>query len=181
MVMRDAVEPTLAALRARGIDYRGVLYAGLMLTPDGPKVLEYNVRFGDPETQVVLPRLTSDLGALLAAAARGQIDQAPTFDDGVAVTVVCAAEGYPRDVRTGDRIEGLESAGAIDGVTVFCAGVAAGPDQSLVTSGGRVLTVTGQAATIDQARQRAYDAVSLISWPGYHYRRDIAGEPKLAP
>jgi len=173
-VMRDAVEPTLAALRTRGIDYRGVLYAGLMLTPDGPKVLEYNVRFGDPETQVVLPRLTSDLGALLAAAARGHIDEPPTFDDGAAVTVVCAAEGYPRDVRTGDRIDGLAAAGAIAGVTVFCAGVAAGPEESLVTAGGRVLTVTGQAATIDEARERAYAAVALVGWPGRHHRHDIA-------
>jgi phosphoribosylamine--glycine ligase len=173
-VMRDAVVPTLAALRARGIDYRGVLYAGLMLTPGGPKVLEYNVRFGDPETQVVLPRLTSDLGELLADAARGRLRDVPTFDDGAAVTVVCAAEGYPRDVRQGDRIVGLEAASALDGVTVFCAGVAEGADGALVTAGGRVLAVTGQGATLGEARRRAYDAVGLISWTGQQHRTDIA-------
>ncbi|MCD9624556.1 phosphoribosylamine--glycine ligase [Rhabdothermincola salaria] len=174
MVMRDAVEPTLAALRARGIDYRGVLYAGLMLTPAGPKVLEYNVRFGDPETQVVLPRMTSDLGALLAAAAAGAIEEAPTFDDGAAVTVVCAAEGYPRQVRSGDAIEGLDEARALEGVSVFCAGVGAGADGRLVTAGGRVLAVTGQAATIAEARARAYEGVARLSWPGLHHRTDIA-------
>ncbi|MFT6549702.1 MAG: phosphoribosylamine--glycine ligase, partial [Acidimicrobiales bacterium] len=94
-LMANAVEPTLAALRGRGIDYRGVLYCGLMFTPDGPRVLEYNVRFGDPETQVVLPRLTSDLGELLAGAAGGRLGPEPTFDDGAAVAVVCASEGYP--------------------------------------------------------------------------------------
>jgi phosphoribosylamine--glycine ligase len=174
MVMDDAVAPTLAALRSMGIDYRGVLYAGLMLTPAGPKMLEYNVRFGDPETQVVLPRLTSDLGELLAAAARGEISEAPTSDDGAAVTVVCASEGYPRDVRTGDPVEGLESARAVEGVSVFCAGVAAGADGGLVTAGGRVLAVTGQGPDLASARARAYDAVGHISWSGMHHRNDIA-------
>ena len=112
MVMDDAVAPTLAALRGRGIDYRGVLYAGLMLTPTGPKMLEYNVRFGDPETQVVLPRLTSDLGELLAAAAAGDRSGRPRpSTTAPRSTVVCAAEGYPRDVRTGDRIEGIDGRG----------------------------------------------------------------------
>jgi phosphoribosylamine--glycine ligase len=173
-VMRDAVEPTLAALRARGISYRGVLFAGLMLTPDGPKVLEYNVRLGDPETQVVLPRLTSDLGELLASAARGELGPEPTFDDGAAVTVVCAAEGYPRDPRGGDVIEGLDEARAVEGATVFCAGVGAGPDGELRTAGGRVLAVTGQGADLAEARQRAYEAVGRIAWPGMHHRTDIA-------
>jgi phosphoribosylamine--glycine ligase len=174
MVMDDAVAPTLEALRARGIDYRGVLYAGLMLTPSGPKVLEYNVRFGDPETQVVLPRLTSDLGELLAGAAEGSLGAAPTVDDGAAVTVVCAAEGYPRSVRTGDPIDGLDAARGVAGVSVFCAGVAAGPDGGLVTAGGRVLAVTGQGADLAQARSRAYEAVGHVSWPGLHHRNDIA-------
>ena len=173
-VMHDAVEPTLAALRRRGIDYRGVLYAGLMLTPDGPKVLEYNVRFGDPETQVVVPRLTSDLGELLASAARGHIDSVPTFDDGAAVTVVCAAEGYPRSVRTGDPIEGMDAAASLEGVSVFCAGVAEGVDGALVTAGGRVLAVTGRAATIADARSLAYGGAQLISWAGRQFRSDIA-------
>ena len=173
-VMRDAVEPTLAALRRRGIDYRGVLYAGLMLTPDGPKVLEYNVRFGDPETQVVVPRLTSDLGELLASAARGHIDSAPAFDDGAAVTVVCAAEGYPRSVRTGDPIGGIDDAASLEGVSVFCAGVGRGDEDGLVTAGGRVLAVTGRAATIAEARALAYRGAELISWTGRQLRGDIA-------
>lgn len=173
-VMDTAVLPTLAALRARGIDYRGVLYAGLMLTAEGPKVLEYNVRFGDPETQVVLPRLTSDLGSLLAAAASGRITEAPTFDDGAAVTVVCAAEGYPAAPRTGDPIEGLEAAAEVEGVTVFCAGVGVDDLGRLVTAGGRVLSVTGQAGDLPTARARAYAGVARLSWPGMHHRRDIA-------
>ena len=175
-VMNDGVLPTLAYLRSIGIDYRGVLYAGLMLTPNGPKMLEYNVRFGDPETQVVLPRLTSDLGELLASAAAGQLGAEPTFDNGAAVTVVCAAEGYPRDLRTGDVIEGLDDAQAVAGVTVFCAGVGANTNGELITAGGRVLTVTGQGATLAEARQTAYDAVSKISWPGLHHRNDIASD-----
>jgi len=178
-VMRGGVEPTLAALRARGIDYRGVLYAGLMLTPTGAKMLEYNVRFGDPETQVVLPRLTSDLGELLASAAAGSLGDEPTFDDGAAVTVVCAAEGYPRNVRTGDVIEGLDAARAVSGAAVFCAGVGLGPGGALVTAGGRVLTVTGMGASLADARETAYDAVSRISWPGMHHRSDIAAAAAL--
>jgi phosphoribosylamine--glycine ligase len=174
MVMHEGVAPTLAELRRLGIDYRGVLYAGLMLTPSGPKMLEYNVRFGDPETQVVLPRLTSDLGELLADAAVGSLGAAPTFDDGAAVTVVCAAEGYPRDVRTGDRIDGLDAARAVPGATVFCAGVGADDEGNLVTSGGRVLAITGQGPDLVAARQTAYDAAAHISWPGMHHREDIA-------
>jgi phosphoribosylamine--glycine ligase len=174
MVMNDAVAPTLATLRSKGIDYRGVLYAGLMLTPTGPKMLEYNVRFGDPETQVVLPRLTSDLGELLASAAAGNLGAAPTFDDGAAVTVVCASEGYPRVVRLGDRIEGLDAAESVPGVSIFCAGVDADAQGELVTAGGRVLAVTGQGATISEARERAYAAVAQINWPGMQHRSDIA-------
>lgn len=173
-VMSSAVLPTLAALRARGIDYRGVLYAGLMLTAEGPKVLEYNVRFGDPETQVVLPRLTSDLASLLAAAASGRITEPPTFDDGAAVTVVCACEGYPAAPRTGDPIEGLDAATRVEGVTVFCAGVDVDDAGVLVTAGGRVLSVTGQGPDLASARARAYQGVAHLSWPGMHHRTDIA-------
>jgi phosphoribosylamine--glycine ligase len=173
-VMAKAVEPTLAALRARGIDYRGVLYAGVMSTPDGVKVLEYNVRFGDPEAQVVLPRITSDLGELLASAAAGRLGAAPAFDDGAAVTVVCAAQGYPEEPRRGDRIDGLDAARAVTGVTVFFAGVRSAPSGDLVTAGGRVLAVTGQGADIATARRRAYEAVGHIGWRGLHVRRDIA-------
>ena len=173
-LMDGAVRPTLAALRARGIDYRGVLYCGLMFTPAGPRVLEYNVRFGDPETQVVLPRLTSDLGTLLAAAAGGDLaGTTPTFDDVAALAVVCASEGYPAAPRTGDPIDGLEAASAVDGVTVFAAGVTGERDR-LVTAGGRVLAVTGQGPTVAEARIQAYEAVSRLSWPGMQHRTDIA-------
>lgn len=173
-VMARFIEPTLAELRARGIDYRGVLYAGLMLTSDGPKLIEYNVRFGDPECQVVTPRLSSDLGELLAQAAAGRIEHEPVFADDATVTVVCAAEGYPSTPRTGDVIEGIAAAEAIEGVTVFCAGVAAGPDGSLLTAGGRVLDVTGTGPTLAEARRRAYEGVSRISWNGMQHRLDIA-------
>jgi phosphoribosylamine--glycine ligase len=173
-LMEDAVLPTLAVLRSRGIDYRGVLYCGLMFTPDGPRVLEYNVRFGDPETQVVVPRFTSDLADLLASAAAGTIGEAPTFDDGAAVGVVCASPNYPGSPHTGDPVEGISAASAVDGVTVFCAGVSEAQGR-LVTAGGRVLTVTATGPTVPEARDSAYRAVAEISWPGMQYRTDIAG------
>lgn len=174
-VMDRCVAPTLATLRDRGIDYRGVLYAGLMLTPDGPRMLEYNVRFGDPETQVVVPRFASSLVDLLVQAASGELTSVPTFVSDAAVTVVCASEGYPASPRTGDVIDGLDAARAVPGVAVFCAGVGTDADGRLVTAGGRVLDVTGFGATQAEARARAYEAVGLISWPGMHVRRDIAG------
>jgi phosphoribosylamine--glycine ligase len=173
-VLARAVEPTLAALRSRGIDYRGILYAGLMLTADGPKVVEFNVRFGDPEAQAVLPRYSGDLAALLAEAAAGRIESAPVFDDRAAVTVVLAAEGYPRAPRTGDVIEGLDKADACEDVIVFRAGVGRDDHGRLRTAGGRVLNVTGLGDDIAAARDAAYAAVGHISWPGMHYRTDIA-------
>jgi phosphoribosylamine--glycine ligase len=174
-VMEGSVAPTLHALRSEGVDYRGVLYAGLMLTPSGPKMLEYNVRFGDPEAQVVLPQLTSDLGDLLGAAADGDLASVatPTFG-GHWVTVVCAAAGYPRSPRTGEIISGVERANARDGVTVFCAGVARDADGRLVTDGGRVLAVTATGDTLSAARHLAYTAVDDISWAGRYVRHDIA-------
>jgi phosphoribosylamine---glycine ligase len=173
-VMVEAVEPTLAALRGRGIDYRGVLYAGLMLTAEGPKIIEYNVRFADPETQVVLPRLKTDLAALLAEAAAGTLTTEPAFEPDAAVTVVCASEGYPRPPRTGDLIEGIDDAVSVEGVEVFCAGVARDAEGRLVTAGGRVLDVTGRGPDVTSARERAYEAVRKLHWPGLHYRSDIA-------
>jgi len=179
----EAVAPLVAALRARGIDYRGVLYAGVMLTPDGPKVLEFNVRFGDPETQVVLPRLEGDLAGLLAEAAAGSLVSVPRFADAAAVCVVLASAGYPESPRTGDRITGLDRAAAVEGVTVFHAGTArtgrAGEPGAVVTSGGRVLSVTALGDTVAAARDRAYRGVSAISWPGMQARSDIgsAGGP----
>jgi phosphoribosylamine---glycine ligase len=186
-LMATFVTPTLEHLAGLGIDYRGVLYAGLMFTPDGPKLVEYNVRFGDPEVQVVLPRLRNDVGEVIAAASAG--DRLPSLDfvDDACVTVVLATEGYPvSPYRTGDEIRGLDEAEALDGVVVFHAGsafghaggsasVPAGGDGGgLVTAGGRVLDVTALAPSVSQARARAYDAARLIEWPGVYYRGDIA-------
>ncbi|HEX3620680.1 MAG TPA: phosphoribosylamine--glycine ligase [Acidimicrobiales bacterium] len=173
-VLERAVEPTLAALRDRGIDYRGVLYAGLMLCAGGPKVVEFNVRFGDPEAQAVLPRYTGDLAALLAEAAAGRLASAPAFDDRAAVTVVLATEGYPVAPRTGDVIEGLDKADAVDDVLVFRAGVDRDAEGRYVTAGGRVLDVTGLGDDLAAARDAAYAAVAHLSWPGMQYRSDIA-------
>ena len=175
LVRTTFIEPTLAELRARGIDYRGVLYAGLMLTAEGPKLIEYNVRFGDPETQVVVPRLESDLAELLAQAAAGAIVDEPVFADDHTVTVVCAAEGYPTGPRTGDAIAGIEDARSIAGVSVYCAGVGAADDGGLVTAGGRVLNVCGRGPTLAEARARAYEGVARIGWRGMYHRSDIAG------
>jgi phosphoribosylamine--glycine ligase len=178
-VLHTFIEPTLAELRQRGIDYRGVLYAGLMITADGPKLIEYNVRFGDPDSQVVLLRMTSDLAALLAAAADGDLTTVPppTFDDQTAVLVVAASEGYPVAPRTGDVIEGIEAAGSAEGATGLGAGVGRNPAGELTTAGGRVLNIIGSAADAATARRRAYDALARISWPGEHHRTDIAAPP----
>src|SRR5690606_1206083 len=178
-VMDRCVEPTLGELRRRGIDYRGVLYAGLMLTDEGPKLVEFNVRFGDPEAQVVLPRLDGDLAELLAEAAAGHLRTEPRFVDDACVTVVLAAEGYPAPPRTGDVITGVPEAERA-GATVCCAGGAIDDAGRLVTAGGRVLDVTATGATIAEARDRAYDAAGHISWPGVHHRSDIAQEAAKA-
>jgi phosphoribosylamine--glycine ligase len=174
-LVEEAVAPLVTVLLARGIDYRGVLYAGLMLTPDGPKVLEFNVRFGDPETQVVLPRLDTDLTGLLAEAASGALHSTPRFTDDAAVCVVMASEGYPESPRHGDLITGLDEAGSVEGVMVFHAGTGRSAD-GLVSAGGRVLGVTAVGPTLGEARSRAYRAVEAISWPGAHARSDIAAE-----
>ena len=163
-IMDTAVLPLVEELRRRGIDYRGVLYAGLMLAPDGAKVIEYNVRFGDPETQVVLPLLASDAAELFLAVANGELEGAdpPAFSGDAAVCVVLASQGYPEHPRLGDTIEGLDHTGqsvaAVDGVTVFHAGTGRhSPDGPFHTAGGRVLGVTAVAPTLDQAqRGRAY-------------------------
>ena len=168
------IEPTLAELRRRGIDYRGVLFAGLMLTADGPKMLEYNVRFGDPECQVLIPRFADDLAAVLAEAAAGELVTVPHVEDGASVTVVCAAEGYPTSPRTGDVISGIDEARSLEGVSVYCAGVASDDEGRLVTAGGRVLNVCGRGATLTEARERAYAGVDRISYRGKTVRRDIA-------
>jgi phosphoribosylamine---glycine ligase len=174
-VMDRCIEPTLAELVRRDIDYRGVLYAGLMLTADGPKILEFNVRFGDPEAQAVLPRLESDLVDLLGEAASGHLRSEPAFAEDAAVTVALAAEGYPASPRTGDVIDGLEAAEA-SGASVLYAGVDRDDAGRLVTAGGRVLYVTGLGPTLGDARAVAYGGAKLITWPGQHYRSDIALE-----
>jgi phosphoribosylamine---glycine ligase len=172
-VMERAVGPTLHALAARDIRYHGVLYAGLMLTPEGVKVLEYNVRFGDPEAQAVLPRLASDLGQLCHDAAAGRTGLDARFRGDACVTVVMATEGYPASPRKGDFIEGVDAAEQLPGVTVFHAATEQA-DGRLMTAGGRVLDVTALAPTLGEARARAYEAAARISWPGVQYRRDIA-------
>jgi phosphoribosylamine--glycine ligase len=167
--------PVVAAMKARGTPYHGVLYAGLMLTESGPEVLEFNCRFGDPETQAVLPRLRSDLVELCLAAREpgGLAGVDAAFADAWAVTVVLASAGYPASSSKGDVISGLDEAGAMDGVEVTHAGTARS-DGEIVTAGGRVLNVTGIGPTAADARQRAYDAAELIGFDGRQLRTDIA-------
>jgi phosphoribosylamine---glycine ligase len=171
--MDEIVRPTLAAMRAMGCPYKGVLYAGLMITAAGPKLIEYNVRFGDPECQVMMPRLMSDLVPALLAARDGVLKD---FDlrwyDEAALTVVMAAKGYPGEYAKGSVIEGLEAAAAVAGVEIFHAGTRA-ENGRILANGGRVLDVTGLGRTIGGARARAYAAVDKIRWPEGFCRRDI--------
>ncbi len=171
---REVLQPTLAGFLADGLDFRGVIYAGIMLTADGPKVLEYNVRFGDPEAQVLIPRLGAQLADLLLATATGQLaGKTLPADAPAAVTVVLAAANYPATPRTGDLITGLDAASALSDVLVFHAGTQA-DGAHVRTAGGRVLTVTGLGATVAQARARAYAAVAGIHFAGQQMRTDIA-------
>ena len=178
-IMRDVVDPVVAGLRADGHEYRGFLYAGLMLTCDGPKVIEFNVRFGDPEAQVVIPMIAEDLAPRLAAAADGALDGAPiAFGARPHVGVVLASGGYPGSGPAGVPISGLLSAGRVQDVLVFHAGTARRGDD-VVSAGGRVLTVVGRGDTYTDAIERAYAGVSKISFDGMHYRHDI-GQKALA-
>jgi phosphoribosylamine--glycine ligase len=173
-LVADVVRPTVAELRRRGIDFRGVLYAGLMLTASGPKVLEFNCRFGDPETQALLPRLESDLLELLWAAARGEALPAKVeWRKGAAVGVVMASRGYPATSSKGDVITGVEKVWRRDGLEVFHAATGRAEGR-LVTTGGRVLTVTGLGDTFAEARARAYEGVAAIDFEGAQHRTDIA-------
>ncbi len=172
-VMDRIIHPTLAAMARRGTPFRGVLFAGLMLTEDGPKLIEYNVRFGDPECEVLMPRLRSDLVAALVAACDGTLDRvrlawAPTH----AMTVVLCSAGYPGRPKAGGVIGGLERAAALPGVLLFHAGTAE-RDGVIVAAGGRVLNCVGIGATLAEARERAYAAVDAIDWPDGFCRRDI--------
>lgn len=162
------------ALADEGIDYRGCLYGGFILTEEGPKVLEFNARFGDPETQVVLPRLASDVADVLMACADGRLAGIElAWRDEVAVSVVMASAGYPGAYETGKVITGIDEAEAVPGVTVYHAGTAVSASGELVTNGGRVLNVTALASDFPAAIERAYEAVSRISFEGAFYRRDI--------
>ena len=170
-VMADAAAATAEEFDH---DYRGVLYGGFMLTPAGPKLLEYNARFGDPETQVVLPRLESDLAEVMLAVAEGRPDDIElTWADKWAVTVVLASEGYPRAYEKGKVITGVDAADALDDVKVYHAGTAVNEAGELVTSGGRVLNVTAMGATFQEARELAYKACDLIQFDGKQNRTDI--------
>lgn len=174
--MERIVEPSLAELRRRGIYYRGVLYAGLMLTADGPQLVEFNVRFGDPEAEVILPRLDGDVAELLFAAASDRVPGRIAVADNAAVCVVMAAAGYPEAPRRGDVITGLDEAGDLDEVSVFHAGTKKGDHGEIRTDGGRVLAVTAVAPTLAQAHSRAYEAAHLVQFDGAHFRHDIAGD-----
>jgi len=169
------VHPTLRALAEMGTPYRGVLYAGLMIGGEGPQLIEYNVRFGDPECQVLMARLESDALELLEATASGRLgDIAVRWSRQVAVTVVIAAEGYPGSYEKGEAIRGLERAGQLPGVTVFHAGTKLDDSGAVRSNGGRVLNVTALGDSVGEARARVYEAIDLIDWPGGFFRRDIA-------
>ncbi len=172
--MVDIMERTVQGLIAEGIDYRGCLYGGFMLTPEGPKLLEFNARFGDPETQVVLPRLKSDLVDVMMAVATQTLD-AVTLDwrDDWAVSVVLASAGYPGDYKKGIPIHAINEAEKLDGVIVYHAGTAVDVDGQLVTNGGRVLNVTALGKDFQAARNLAYTAVGLIEFEGKFFRNDI--------
>jgi phosphoribosylamine--glycine ligase len=168
------IQPALAEMAARGMPFRGVLYAGLMLTEDGPKLIEFNVRFGDPECQILLLRLQSDLLPALQAACDGELANfALRWSDTVAVAVVMAADGYPDAPQRGAEIKGLEHAAAVPDVQVFHAGTEQAADGRICAAGGRVLTVCATGATLQQARDRAYEAVDRIDWPTGFCRRDV--------
>ena len=172
-VMREIIEPTLAGMRARGTPFVGVLYAGLMLTPGGPKLIEYNVRFGDPECQVLMPRLESDILPVMRDACDGALDTLSLrWSHETALTVVLAARGYPGAVEKGSEIRGIDAAEAIPGARVFHAGTREEHGR-LTANGGRVLNVTALGSKVAEAQERAYAAVNRIDWPEGFCRRDI--------
>ncbi len=172
-VMAEIIEPTIRGMAEQGSPYKGVLFAGLMITKNGPKLIEYNVRFGDPECQPMMMRLKSDLLPALVASADGKLDGITLkWRSETALTVVMAARGYPGHYAKGSEIKGLEKAGALEGVVIFHAGTRDDGGR-IVASGGRVLNVTALGATVEAAQKRAYQAVDLIDWPEGFCRRDI--------
>ena len=171
-VLETIARPTIQALKNRGIEFIGTLYAGIMLTKDGPKTLEFNVRFGDPECQPLMSRLKSDLGEVLLAAAEKRLDgMTLDWDERVALCVVVASDGYPGGFEKGQRIRGLDAVEAA-GTTVFHAGTALG-DGQIVNAGGRVLGVTALGDSVSSAQRTVYAALEKLDWPGGFYRRDI--------
>ncbi len=171
--MDEIILPTVAAMRARGTPFRGVLFAGLMITKDGPKLIEYNVRFGDPETQVLMMRLRSDILAALRATSDGTLDLLDLkWSDDTALTVVMAANGYPGTPEKGTQIKGLKAAARIDGVEIFHAGTRR-EGNHILADGGRVLNVTARGTSVADAQAHAYAAIAKIDWPGGFCRTDI--------
>ena len=173
-IVRDVVEPTLKGASQEGFPFKGILFIGLMLTADGPRVLEYNVRFGDPETQAILLRLKSDLFKIFQATIAGNLrDVKVEWSDESSACVVLASAGYPGSYETGVTIKGLDQVSANDDLQIFHAGTSRAADRTFVTSGGRVLGVTAAAATLEQALANCYGAVAKIDWQGMQHRRDI--------
>ena len=173
-VLERIIHPTIGAMAMRGRPYKGVLFAGLMLTAEGPKLIEYNARFGDPECQVLMTRLKSDIVPLLLGVADGALKTVDVRWYGHAsLSVVMAAKGYPEAPRKGSEIRGLEAAARLEGIEIFHAGTARRSDGALIANGGRVLNVTAIGGTVAEAQARAYQAVDLIDWPGGFCRRDI--------
>ncbi len=173
-VLRRIIQPTVEGMARINAPYEGVLYAGLMITAEGPKLIEYNVRFGDPECQVLMLRTEGDLGEILLKAATHRLDEAAlSFGDEAAITVVMAAEGYPGAYAKGTEIRNLDRASSVEGVTIFHAGTRREGTRTLA-HGGRVLNVSAVGASVTEARARAYRAIDLIDWPGGFCRRDIA-------
>jgi phosphoribosylamine--glycine ligase len=168
------IEPTLAGMRAEGYPYSGILYCGLMISAGAPRVVEFNCRLGDPEAQVVLPLLDSDPAELFLLSALGRLSEyRPTFRAGSAACVVLASGGYPGSYEKGRPIDGLEAAGATAGATVYLAGVGSGTNGTPVTTGGRVLAVTGMGPDLKAALDSAYRGVGCIHFEGSYFRRDI--------
>jgi phosphoribosylamine--glycine ligase len=184
-IIREVVEPTLEAARAEGFPFSGVLYCGLMLTDDGPKTLEYNVRFGDPETQAILRRLDSDFAEVALAVARGELSRVnPQWSGGATTCVVMASAGYPAHARsyaTGKTIAGIDEAERLDEVVVFHAGTKLNANGEVETAGGRVLGVTARVATLEEATANAYEAVARIRFEGMQFRRDIGSRFAAQP
>ena len=182
LIVRVIVEPTLEGCREQGFPFRGILFIGLMMTSTGPQVLEYNVRFGDPETQAILVRLESDLSEILQAISEGRLGETElNWSSDSSACVVLAARGYPGRPETGTLVQGLDRAVEHEHTAVFHAATARGENGEWLTAGGRVLGVTATGETLDLALSRCYQAVDDISWEGMHYRRDIGRGDRAGP